>query len=142
MCCDDTVNFMVNGEDKRRNSTDHVTSQSLYHLTGQAPLRERQLKFTRHCIRMPTNEAANRFVIYVSKIRLSLRPCAPRTTYLHQISSHILPGEKTLEANKEITKMAVKDKKFLSCLRIKSLRTDLLSLNDDDENFHSMYCQV
>ena len=98
-----------------KQSRDHVTNQSLYHLTGQAPLcetiRERQLKFTGHCIRMPTDEPANRFVIYESKIRASLRSGAPRTTYLHQISSHILPGEKALEAN-EIRKMAVNKSKW------------------------------
>ena len=41
---------------------DHVTNESLYHPTGQAPLCERQLKFTGHCIRIPTY--ANRFFIY------------------------------------------------------------------------------
>ena len=51
---------------------DHVTNESLYHLTGQAPLRELQLKFTCHYIRIPTYEPDNRFVIYESKIRSSL----------------------------------------------------------------------
>ena len=94
-----------------KQSRDHVTNQSLYQLTGQVPLREtireRQLKFTGHCIRMPKDEPANRFVIYESRIKSSLRPGAPRTTYLNQISSHILQsGEKSLEAG-EIRKMAV-----------------------------------
>ena len=68
---------------------DHVKNQSLYHLTDQAPLRERQLKFTGHCICMPTDEPDNRFIIYEFKIRSSFRPGAPRTKYIHQISSHI-----------------------------------------------------
>ena len=68
---------------------DQVTNQSLYHFTGQALLSERQLKFTGHCIRMPTDEPTNHFVIYESKNRSSLRQGAPRTAYLHQISSHI-----------------------------------------------------
>ena len=50
-----------------KKSRDHETNQSLYQLTGQVPLhetiRERQLKFTGHCITMPANEPANRFVI-------------------------------------------------------------------------------
>ena len=50
---------------------------------------------------------ANRFAIYESKIRSSLRPSAPRTTYLNQISSHLLPVEKALVANK-IRKMVLK----------------------------------
>ena len=95
-----------------KQSRNHVTNQSLYQLTGQVPLREtireRQLKFTGHCIRMPKDEPANRFFIYESRIKSSLRPGAPRTTYLNQISSHILQsGEKSLEAA-EIRKMAVK----------------------------------
>ena len=85
-----------------------VANESLYHLTGQAPLCEtiREQKFRGHCIHMPTDEPANRFVIYEYKIKSSLWQGAPMTTYLHQISSHFLPGEKTLEAN-EIRKMAV-----------------------------------
>ena len=90
---------------------DQLTNQSLYQLTVQVPLREtireRQLKFAGHYIRMPTDEPANRFVIYESRIKSSLRPGAPKTTYLNQISSHILQsGEKSLETG-EIRKMAV-----------------------------------
>ena len=63
-----------------------VTNQSLYQLTGQVPLRETirepQLKFTGHCICMPTDELVNRFVIYESRIKSSLRLGTPRTTYL------------------------------------------------------------
>ena len=86
-----------------KQSIDHVTNQSLYQLTGQVPLHERQLKFTGHCIRMPTDEPTNRFVIYESRIKSSLRSGAPRTTYLNQILSQ--SGEKSLE--EEIRKMAV-----------------------------------
>ena len=84
-------------------------NDNLYILTGQATLCERQLKFTGHCIRMvmSTDEPDNIFVISESKIKSSLRPDAPRTTYLNQMSSYILPGDKTLEAN-EIRKITVK----------------------------------
>ena len=93
-----------------KKSRDHVINQSLYQLTCQIPLREtireRQLKFTVHCIRIPTDETPNRFFIYESRIKSSLRPVAPRTTYLNQTSSQILQsGEKSLEAG-EIRKMA------------------------------------
>ena len=57
-----------------KQSRDHVTNESLYHPTSQVPVGERKLKFTGHFIRMPTNEPANCFVIYESKIRSSLRP--------------------------------------------------------------------
>ena len=88
-----------------KQSRDNVTNQGLYQRTGQVPLgetiRERQIKFTGHCIRIPTNEPANRFDIYESRIKSSLRSEAPRTKYLNQISSHILQsGEKSLEAGR------------------------------------------
>ena len=74
-------------------------------------IRERQLKFTVHCIRIPTGEPANRFVIYESMTKSSPRTGAPRTTCLNQISSHnIQTGEKFLEAG-EISKMQVNTRK-------------------------------
>ena len=99
-----------------KQSRDHVAKRRIYHLICHMLLRERQLKFTGHCIRMPTDERANHFVIYESKTRSSLRPGAPRTTYLHKISSHIIYGTN-----------------FLSCLRRKNLYTDHFSPNDDDD---------
>ena len=93
-----------------KQSRDHVTNERLYQRVNQVPIREmireRQLKFTGHCIRMPTDEPINRFVLYESKVRPSLRPGAPIRTYRQQISSHLLPGEKALEAT-EIWKIAV-----------------------------------
>ena len=56
-------------------------------------IREGQLKFIGHCIRMTTDEPTNRFVIYESKIRSSLRPGAPKKTFLNKISSNILSSE-------------------------------------------------
>ena len=93
-----------------KQSRDHVTNERLYQQVNQVPvremIRERQLKFTGHCIRMPTDEPINRFVLYESKVRPSLRPGAQTRTYRQQISSHLLPGEKALEAT-EIWKIAV-----------------------------------
>ena len=67
---------------------------------------ERQLKFTGHCIRMPTDEPINRFVLNESKVRPSLRPGAQTRTYRQKISSHLLSGEKALEAT-ETCKIAM-----------------------------------
>ena len=73
-----------------------------------------------HCIRLPTDEVAIRFLIYESRIKSSLWPGAPRMTYLNQISSHILQsGEKSLEAG-EIRKMAVNKSEFVSQLFVVS----------------------
>ena len=67
---------------------DNVTNESLYHLTGQMPLREtirvHHLKLTGHSVLIPTEEPGNRFVMYEPKIRSSSLPEAPRTSYLIQ----------------------------------------------------------
>ena len=51
-----------------KQSQDHVTNERLYQGVNQVPIREmireRQLKFTGPCIRMPTDEQINRFVLY------------------------------------------------------------------------------
>ena len=73
----------------------------------------------------PTDEPALSSMNLASEIRSSLRRGAPRTTYLNQILSHILPVDKTLEANEDVgepRKMAVNKSKWsqlLSCLRRK-----------------------
>ena len=89
-----------------KQSRHHVTNKSLYQLTDQVSLRETiskcQIKFTGYCICIPTDELANRFVIYESKIRSSLRPGVPMTTYINQISLQILQsGEKALESHRD-----------------------------------------
>ena len=51
-----------------KQSRDHVTNERLYQRVNLKPfremIRERQLKLTDHCIRMPIN----RFVLYESKV--------------------------------------------------------------------------
>ena len=75
---------------------DHITNERFYQRVNQVPIREmireRKLKFTDHCIRMHTDEPVNRFVIYESKVRPSLRTGAPATKY------RLLPVEKALVA--------------------------------------------
>jgi exonuclease III len=79
----------------------HMTNDELYKRVGQIPIsetiRERQLKFTGHCLRMAADEPAHRFIVYESKIKTSLRPGAPRRTYRQQISSYLHPGEKDIK---------------------------------------------
>ena len=69
-------------------------------------IRKRQLTFTGHCIRMPTDEPINCFVLYESKVRPSIGPGAQTRAYRQRFSSHLLPGEIALEAT-EIWKIAV-----------------------------------
>ena len=95
------VQYFVNFYEKK--SWDHVTKWEPMTSYGES-----QLNFTGHCIRMPTYEPTNCFVIYESKIRSSLRPGTPRTTYLNQILSSILFGEPIKFETNEIRKMAIK----------------------------------
>ena len=61
-----------------KQSRGHFTNERLYQRVNQLPIRdmirERQLKFTRHCIRIITDKPINRFVLYESKVKPSLRP--------------------------------------------------------------------
>ena len=45
-----------------KQSRDHLTNQSLYQVPRRETIHERQLKFTGHYIRMPTDEPANRLM--------------------------------------------------------------------------------
>ena len=66
-----------------------------------------RVTFTGDCIRIPTEEPANRFFIYEPRIKSSLRPASTNTTYHNQISPYIQQsGEKSLEVG-EKRKMAV-----------------------------------
>ena len=55
-----------------KQSQDHVTNENFYQRVNQVPIsemiRERQLNFTGHCIRMHTDEPINRFFLYESKV--------------------------------------------------------------------------
>jgi hypothetical protein len=89
----------------------HMTNEELYKRAGEKPIsttiRERQLQFVGHCLRMPSNEPANIFAIYSHSGRPlpTGRPCK---RYIEQISNHIWPGETTIDVN-QITRWA-KDK--------------------------------
>ena len=71
-----------------KNFIDNVINESLCHLIGQMPIREtireHYLKFRGHSNLIPTEKPGNSFVMYEPKIRSSLRPEAPRTTFLNQ----------------------------------------------------------
>jgi hypothetical protein len=88
----------------------HMTNTDLYRLADQRPIREtireRQLKFIGHCLRMHKEEPANIYALYKSEIGTNRRG-APRRTYLEQTSRHVT-GDKELTVN-EVTKLA-KDK--------------------------------
>ena len=85
----------------------HMTNAELYQLTNQRPvretIRERQLKFIGHCLRMHVEEPVNIYALYKSAVRTNRRG-APRLTYLEQTSRN-LSGDKELTA-KEITALA------------------------------------
>jgi hypothetical protein len=87
-----------------------MTNTELYRITNQRPIRdtirERQLKFIGHCLRMNKEEPVNIYALYKSEIGTNRRG-APRLTYLERTSRHVC-GDKDLSA-KEIAELA-KDK--------------------------------
>ena len=73
-----------------KNFIDNVINKSLYHLIGQMPLREtirdHHLRLKGHSVLIRTEKPGDRFLMYEPKIRSSLQPEAPRTTFRNQIT--------------------------------------------------------
>jgi len=75
----------------------HMTNTELYCMAHKHPIsemisemiRERQLQFTGHCLRMSNYEPANIYIIYQNKIRRSNLRENSGLTYLHQISKYL-----------------------------------------------------
>ncbi len=67
-----------------RQSETHTTNEELYQLAGARPItsivRERQLQFTGHCLRMKSDEPANIYAPYTSSIAPVHRRGPPRRT--------------------------------------------------------------
>ena len=59
---------------------------------------------------MSADEPAHRFVLYESKIKQSLRPGAPRRTYLQQISAHLLRDERATALEVDTIRKWAEDK--------------------------------
>jgi hypothetical protein len=77
------------------NQSAHMTNEQLYAQTYSRPIadiiRERQLQFTGHCLRMDTNEPTNIYALYNGSGTTSHRRGAPKRSYISQIATHICP---------------------------------------------------
>ena len=73
-----------------RQSEAHMKNDELYKITKQRPIksliRERQLKFIGHCLRMPSEEPANIYALTHHPTVMKTPSAATRTKY-----HHILP---------------------------------------------------
>ena len=71
-------------------SKTHMTNVQLYKEAGTRPIssivRERQLRFTGHCLRMNNSEPANTYVLYPSS---SARSGGREGPYVKQIASYL-----------------------------------------------------
>ena len=87
-----------------RQSEVDMSNKELYKTTGQIPIstqvRQRQLQFIRHCLRMPNNEPANIYALYSSSHQSNV----PSYGYLNQISASLTSDKKTKLTAKEISK--------------------------------------
>ena len=87
----------------------HMKNEELYRKCAQRPIRElvreRQLKFVGHCLRMDKEEPANIYVLYKSEV--GKNPVGrPRETYLDQISRHISEDKRAKLSAEEIARKA------------------------------------
>ena len=92
-----------------RQSDDHMTNDELYKKSAQRPIRElireRQLKFIGHCLRMDREEPANIYALYKSEV--GQNPVGrPRETYLDQISRYVTTDKRVKLSGEEIARKA------------------------------------
>ena len=89
-----------------------MTNDTLYHITGQMPMREivkqRQLQFIGHCLRMDNEENTNIYALYTSDVGTN-KQGRPNKTYLYQISEYV-SGEKRVKLTAETISKIAKDK--------------------------------
>jgi exonuclease III len=82
-------------------SETHTTNDQLYAIVNARPItstiRDRQLQFTGHCLRMPEDEPSKIFVLYTSSLQQTHRRGPSRRSYLDQISTY-LSSERGLSA--------------------------------------------
>ena len=87
----------------------HMKNDELYKKVSQYPIRdqirERQLKFTGHCLRMDKEELAYIYIFYKSEIRQNKRGRA-NTNYHDQISTHLTNDAKVRLEVDQIARMA------------------------------------
>jgi hypothetical protein len=93
-----------------RQSEAHITNKKLYQLADNARpttqvIRERQLQFTGHCLRMNEKEPANIYALYTSSVAKNRRG-KPRRSYLDQISAYLCSDRQIRLEATEIVKLA------------------------------------
>ena len=91
-------------------SEDHITNEKLYQLASSRPIsdtiRERQLQFIGHCLRMDPKEPANIYALYNGIPGASNRRGAPVRSYYDQIATHSCTDKQLKLTNEEIRKLA------------------------------------
>jgi len=89
---------------------DKISNEELYRMTGQRPInqiiRERQLQFVGHCLRMPEDEPSKIYIMHQSKLN-EIKPVGkPRTTQYDQIASYLSKDKMVKPTLDEMTKWA------------------------------------
>ena len=75
---------------------DHVTNEEFYMRTNRRPIREvvreRELRFVGHCLRMPADEPSSIYALYTRKERttekLTRKQGRPKRNYYDQIAEY------------------------------------------------------
>ena len=90
---------------------DKITNEELYRMTGQRPInqiiRERQLQFVGHCLRMPEDKPSKIYIMHQSKLN-EIKPMGkPRTTQYDQIALYLSKDKMVKPTLDEMTKRAI-----------------------------------
>ena len=95
-------------------SDTHMSNETLYSIINSEPIRttinQRQMSFTGHCLRMETDEPANIYALYESKVKPTNRLGRPRKSYIQEISSIIYSVKDIVFSVEEIARMAKEGK--------------------------------
>ncbi len=91
-------------------SESHITNKQLYSMTGAEPvsttIRQHQLQFVGHCLRMPPDEPANIYALNSSNNTNAQNKGEPKRTYVDQISDCVIQDKMIKLSAKEIIKYA------------------------------------
>ena len=93
-----------------------MTNAKLYKLTDSRPIaviiRERQLQFIGHCLRMDAEEPANFYALYKGTAITTHHRGRPRESYVSQIAKHLWKDKEAKLAEIEIRKYAAKKEEW------------------------------
>jgi hypothetical protein len=101
-------------------SESHTTNEQLCASARARPIssiiRERQLSFIGHCLRMPNDEPANIYALYQPKPSTSHKRGASRRNYIDQISGYLCSDKQIKFTTEDIARYAKSRSDWRKCV--------------------------